>query len=89
MVARQVVLPILLGKRAQIYIFYCVRVVAETVQNFITVMDSLKLDMAAVDQLYPLLTELMASLNNNLNLPPDFEMKVKLKNWLNSASTLN
>ena len=37
--------------------------VAETVQHFITTMDSLKLNMVAVDQVYPLLTDLVQSLN--------------------------
>ena len=32
-------------------------------QYFITTMDSLKLNMVAVDQLYPLLNDLMQSLN--------------------------
>ena len=39
------------------------RAVGETVQFFITTMDSLKLNMVAVDQLYPLLNDLMQSLN--------------------------
>ncbi|PPD72950.1 hypothetical protein GOBAR_DD30155 [Gossypium barbadense] len=38
-------------------------IVAECVQNFITAMDSLKLNMVAVDQVYPLLSDLSASLN--------------------------
>jgi len=39
------------------------RVVAQTVQHFITAMDSLKLNMTAVDSLFPLLTDLLESLN--------------------------
>lgn len=39
------------------------KAVGETVQFFITTMDSLKLNMVAVDQLYPLLNDLMQSLN--------------------------
>ena len=46
------------------------RAVGETVQFFITTMDSLKLNMVAVDQLYPLLNDLMQSLN-----------KVTLPSW--------
>jgi ESCRT-I complex subunit VPS28 len=37
--------------------------VAETVQYFITAMDSLKLEMYAVDEVYPHLRDLMDSLN--------------------------
>ncbi|KAJ4981814.1 hypothetical protein NE237_032651 [Protea cynaroides] len=47
--------------------------VAECVQNFITAMDSLKLNMVAVDQVYPLLSDLSASLIKLSILPPDFE----------------
>ncbi|KAM0937015.1 putative vacuolar protein sorting-associated Vps28 [Dioscorea sansibarensis] len=59
-------------------------VVAECVQHFITAMDSLKLNMVAVDQVHPLLSDLSSSLlklGANL-LPPDFEGKVKLKEWI-------
>ncbi|KAL2925648.1 Vacuolar protein sorting-associated protein 28-like protein 2 [Bienertia sinuspersici] len=51
--------------------------VAECVQNFITAMDSLKLNMVAVDQVYPLLSDLSASLNKLSILPSDFEGKTK------------
>ncbi|CAH9081541.1 unnamed protein product [Cuscuta epithymum] len=57
-------------------------VVAECVQNFITAMDSLKLNMVAVDQVHPLLSDLSASLNKLSILPPDFEGKTKMKEWL-------
>eukprot|EP00268_Persea_americana_P018152 TRINITY_DN1897_c0_g2_i1.p1 TRINITY_DN1897_c0_g2~~TRINITY_DN1897_c0_g2_i1.p1 ORF type:complete len:167 (+),score=23.62 TRINITY_DN1897_c0_g2_i1:433-933(+) len=53
--------------------------VAECVQNFITAMDSLKLNMVAVDQVHPLLADLLASLNKLGILPPEFEGKVKMK----------
>jgi ESCRT-I complex subunit VPS28 len=36
--------------------------VAETVQHFITAMDSLKLNMVAVDQIYPLLSDLVQAM---------------------------
>lgn len=36
--------------------------VAETVQHFITAMDSLKLNMVAVDQIYPLLSDLVTAM---------------------------
>ncbi|CAH8360631.1 unnamed protein product [Eruca vesicaria subsp. sativa] len=57
-------------------------VVAECVQNFITCMDSLKLNMVAVDQVFPLLSDLSASLNKLSILGADFEGKVKMKEWL-------
>ncbi|KAI9189922.1 Vacuolar protein-sorting-associated protein 28 [Blastocladiella emersonii ATCC 22665] len=53
--------------------------VAETVQHFITLMDSVKLGMVAVDQLHPLLSDLMSSMNN---IPREFDGKAKIKSWL-------
>lgn len=62
--------------------------VAECVQNFITAMDSLKLNMVAVDQVYPLLSDLSTSLNKLSILPPDFEGKTKMKEWLGRLSKM-
>lgn len=56
--------------------------VAETVTHFITLMDSLKLQMVAVDQIHPLLSDLMQSLNKIPTLSSDFEGKVAVKKWL-------
>jgi len=56
--------------------------VAETVQFFITTMDSLKLNLTAVDQIHPLLTDLLESLCKISSLPPDWEGKTKIQGWL-------
>ncbi|KAF9109975.1 hypothetical protein BGX27_006933 [Mortierella sp. AM989] len=56
--------------------------VAETVKSFITVVDALKLGMTAVDQIHPLLADLMQSFNNVRSLPADFEGRAKLREWL-------
>jgi len=58
------------------------RTVAETVQFFITAMDLLKLNQAAVDQIQPYLTELLESLSKVSHLPQDWEGKTKIRNWL-------
>eukprot|EP01103_Thecamoeba_quadrilineata_P017422 TRINITY_DN6178_c0_g1_i1.p1 TRINITY_DN6178_c0_g1~~TRINITY_DN6178_c0_g1_i1.p1 ORF type:complete len:221 (+),score=36.06 TRINITY_DN6178_c0_g1_i1:40-663(+) len=60
------------------------QVVAEATQHFITAMDSLKLNMTAVDQVLPLLVDIVESLNKVpfIASNPDFEGKLKLKNWL-------
>ncbi|RAL49617.1 unnamed protein product [Cuscuta campestris] len=63
-------------------------VVAECVQNFITAMDSLKLNMVAIDQVHPLLSELSSSLNKLSILPPDFEGKTKMREWLGRLSKM-
>ena len=54
------------------------KTIAETVQFFITLMDSLKLNYVAVDQIHPQLSDLMQSLNK---VHPQ-EAKGKLKDWL-------
>lgn len=64
-------------------------VVAECVQHFITAMDSLKLNMVAVDQVHPLLADLSSSLAKLSLLPPDFEGKVKMKDWLARLSKMS
>jgi len=58
------------------------RIIAETVQHFITAMDSVKLNLVSVDVVFPLLNEIVESLNKNPSLPPEFEAKSKMKNWL-------
>ncbi|KAL7088720.1 hypothetical protein ABFS83_13G121400 [Erythranthe nasuta] len=62
--------------------------VAECVQNFITAMDSLKLNMIAVDQVHPLLSDLSASLNKLSILPPDFEGKTKMRDWISRLAKM-
>jgi len=56
--------------------------VFHAVQHFITTMDSLKLEMRAVDELHPHLSDLMDSINKVANLPPEHESKTKVKEWL-------
>ncbi|MQL75881.1 hypothetical protein Taro_008264 [Colocasia esculenta] len=64
--------------------------VAECVQHFITAMDSLKLNMVAVDQVYPLLSDLAGSLTKLGGgiLPPDFEGRVKVKDWISRLAKM-
>ncbi|CAK9194280.1 unnamed protein product [Sphagnum troendelagicum] len=56
--------------------------VAECVQHYITAMDNLKLNMLAVDQVHPLLSDLVLSLGRVPQLPVDFEGKVKGREWI-------
>ncbi|KAK9808285.1 hypothetical protein WJX73_007572 [Symbiochloris irregularis] len=58
------------------------RLVAETVQYFITAMDAVKMKMAAVDELYPLLNDLQTAMNQISALPGDFPGKVKARAWI-------
>ncbi|QID82911.1 Vacuolar protein-sorting-associated protein 28 [Saccharomyces pastorianus] len=54
--------------------------VAEATGNFITVMDALKLNYNAKDQLHPLLAELLISINRVTR--DDFENRSKLIDWI-------
>lgn len=56
--------------------------VAETVQHFITAMDSLKLNMVAVDQIYPLLSDLVQAMMKVTTLPPDMAGKKAVRGWM-------
>mmetsp|Transcript_20106 Transcript_20106/g.45561 ORF Transcript_20106/g.45561 Transcript_20106/m.45561 type:complete len:134 (+) Transcript_20106:525-926(+) len=56
--------------------------VAECVQHFITAMDALKLDQRAVDEVQPLLSDLMDSLTRVSGLPANFDPVDMLKRWL-------
>lgn len=62
-------------KKAELSVFHAV-------QHFITTMDSLKLDMRAVDELHPNVSDLMESLNKVGTLPPDHISKAKVQTWL-------
>lgn len=56
------------------------KAVAEATGNFITTMDGLKLNFRAKDQLHPLLSELMQSLNRVTTA--NFEGRAKIVEWL-------
>lgn len=44
-------------------------------------MDSLKLNMVAVDELHPIVNDLMDSINKVTSLPESYEGKEKIKFW--------
>mmetsp|Transcript_23273 Transcript_23273/g.32897 ORF Transcript_23273/g.32897 Transcript_23273/m.32897 type:complete len:217 (-) Transcript_23273:138-788(-) len=56
--------------------------VFHAVQHFITTMDSLKLEMRAVDELHPNMSDLMDTIQKVPNLPADHTSKEKVKTWL-------
>jgi hypothetical protein len=55
--------------------------VAESVQHFITLLDALKLNLVAVDQIHPLLTDLMQSMSQLQILPSSYEGKNRILFW--------
>merc|ERR1712087_1030404 len=62
--------------------------VAETVQHFITTMDAVKLEQRAVDELQPLLSDLMESLTRLPETPNDFEPNRKVQKWLQKLNSM-
>lgn len=62
--------------------------VAETVQHFITTMDAVKLDQRAVDELQPLLSDLMDSLTKLPDTPNDFDPNRKVEEWLEKLNAM-
>ncbi|KAJ5080445.1 vacuolar protein sorting-associated protein [Anaeramoeba ignava] len=55
--------------------------IAEAVSSFITAMDGLKLNMLAVDQVQPLLKDILTSLNKISDLDKDFQGKILISKW--------
>ena len=55
--------------------------VAQVTQAFITAMDNVKLGLNAVDELQPLIADLMSYLNSS-GIPKDFEAATFVKKWL-------
>ncbi|KAL3942508.1 MAG: hypothetical protein SGBAC_003320 [Bacillariaceae sp.] len=62
--------------------------VAETVQHFITIMDAVKLEQRAVDDLQPLLSDLMDSLTRLPETPNDFDSNRKVQHWLQKLNSM-
>lgn len=62
--------------------------VAETVQYFITTMDAVKLEQRAVDELQPLLSDLMETLTRLPETPNDFEPNRRIEKWLKKLNAM-
>mmetsp|Transcript_18409 Transcript_18409/g.32934 ORF Transcript_18409/g.32934 Transcript_18409/m.32934 type:complete len:230 (-) Transcript_18409:112-801(-) len=62
--------------------------VAETVQHFITTMDAIKLGQMAVDDLQPLLSDLMNALIQLPDTPNDFGPNHKVQKWLEKLNAM-
>ncbi|KAJ2782105.1 Vacuolar protein-sorting-associated protein 28 [Coemansia javaensis] len=56
--------------------------VAKAVQDFITTMNALNMNMRSVDKLHPLLSDLVQSINAVSLLPADFKWKPVFRDWL-------
>lgn len=62
--------------------------VAETAERFITTMDALKLGIQAVDELQPLLSDLMNALTRLPDIPNEFEPNRIVQQWLQKLNIL-
>jgi ESCRT-I complex subunit VPS28 len=62
--------------------------VAETAEHFITTMDALKLNTKAVDDLQPLLSDLMNALTRLPETPNDFEPNRIVQQWLQKLNLM-
>lgn len=62
--------------------------IADIVSLFITVMDKLRLEIKAMDEIHPDLRELMETMNRLSILPADFEGKKKVNEWLQTLSSM-
>ncbi|KAE8751947.1 hypothetical protein FOCC_FOCC001424 [Frankliniella occidentalis] len=62
--------------------------IADIVSLFITIMDKLRLEIKAMDELHPDLRDLMDTMNRLSSLPSSFEGKQKVSDWLNTLSSM-
>ena len=63
-------------------------IIQETVQHFITTMDAVKLDQRAVDELQPLLSDLLNALVQLPDTPNGFSPNDKVKKWLERLNAM-
>ena len=60
--------------------------VLETAQHFITLMDCVKLQQVAVDQLFPILSDLVSTLRSGFS---EFEYLPKLESWVSKMNGMH
>ncbi|XP_051168659.1 uncharacterized protein PF3D7_1120000 [Leptopilina boulardi] len=63
--------------------------IADIVSLFITLMDKLRLEIKAMDQLHPDLRDLMDTMNRLSILPSDFDGKEKVSEWLQTLNNMS
>ena len=60
----------------------------EIVSLFITVMDRLRLEIRAMDELHPDIKELNETMSRMSSLPADFEGRIKVRKWLDVLNAM-
>ena len=63
--------------------------IAEIVSLFITIMDRLRLEIKAMDELHPDVKELHEIMSRMSSLPPSFEGRLKVKKWLDNLNDMS
>ena len=63
--------------------------IAEIVSLFITVMDRLRLEIKAMDELHPDVKELYETMSRMSSLPAAFEGRTKVKKWLENLNAMS
>ena len=71
-----------------VYVFHQILSDSFSVQHFITAMDAVKLDQRAVDELQPLLSDLMNALIQLPDTPNDFGPNYKVQKWLEKLNAM-
>lgn len=64
------------------------KAIAEIVSLFITIMDRLRLDIRAMDELHPDLKDLVETMSRMSSLPSGFEGLTKVRKWLDEISRM-
>ncbi len=62
--------------------------VLDTGERFITAMDALKLNMRAVDELFPSVNEILENMARFEALPPDHDSRLRVKKWVAELSAM-
>lgn len=62
--------------------------IADIVSLFITLMDKLRLEIKAMDELHPELRDLVDTMNRLSLIPESFEGKEKVQTWLNTLNSM-
>lgn len=62
--------------------------IADIVSLFITIMDKLRLEIKAMDELHPELRDLVDTMNRLSLIPENFEGKEKVRSWLNTLNSM-
>ncbi|XP_011307739.1 uncharacterized protein Vps28 [Fopius arisanus] len=63
--------------------------IADIVSLFITLMDRLRLDIKAMDELHPDLRDLQDTMNRLSILPSDFDGKTRVSDWLQTLNNMS